>query len=124
MYDVVIDEDISASHRLTGYQGGCENLHGHNWRVRLEVSAEELDRLGLAVDFTVLKDLLHDIIQAYDHTYLNELPDFAGLNPTSENLARIVYQRCRSRLQALDRRLAIKSVGVWESSRTFVRYYE
>ncbi len=123
MFDVVVEQDIASAHQLRGYQGKCENFHGHNWKIRLEVSAEEQDDCGLAVDFGILKKILKDILEAYDHTMLNELPAFKELNPTSENLAKTIYGECREKIKAFPR-LSMKTVIVWESSRAFVRYYE
>jgi 6-pyruvoyltetrahydropterin/6-carboxytetrahydropterin synthase len=124
MFDIVVEQEISAGHQLRGYRGKCENCHGHNWKISLEVSAPEVDELGLGIDFTVLKKILGDILEDYDHTMLNELPDFSQENPTSENLARVIYRRCRERLQAMAAKVALKAVLVWESPRAFVRYYE
>ncbi len=123
MYDVVVEQEISAAHQLGGYQGQCERFHGHNWRVQLEVGVKDLDPLGLAVDFTDLKALLEEILSEYDHTLLNEHPDFRQQNPTSENLARMVYERCREKVKHLHSNAAVNSVTVWESPRTFVRYH-
>jgi 6-pyruvoyltetrahydropterin/6-carboxytetrahydropterin synthase len=124
MFDIVVEQEISAGHQLRGYRGKCENCHGHNWKIRLEVSAAEVDELGLGIDFTVLKKLLGDLLEAYDHTMLNDLPEFAQENPTSENLARVLYRQARQRLQILKTRVTLKAVWVWESPRAFVRYYE
>ncbi len=122
MYDVVVEQEISAAHQLKGYQGKCENLHGHNWKVRLEVTASELNEIGLAVDFVELKAMLKEVLEAYDHSMLNDLPEFSGINPTSENLARLLYGQCREKIK--DRKLQMKAVTVWESPRSFTRYYE
>lgn len=122
MYDVVIEQDIASAHQLRGYKGKCENLHGHNWRIRIEVSTPQLDDIGLALDFTELKSVLNSVLEIYDHAMLNELPDFRDVNPTSENMARIVYKKCGEKLA--NRPVRMKSVTVWESSRAFVRYYE
>ena len=122
MFDVVVEQEISAAHQLKGYQGKCENLHGHNWKVRLEVTVRELDEIGLAIDFVELKAMLKEMLDEYDHKMLNDLPEFSGMNPTSENLARLLYAKCREKIKA--RKIQIKDVTVWESPRSFIRYYE
>lgn len=123
MFDVVIEQEIAAAHQLRGYQGKCENFHGHNWRVRLEVSAEQQDDCGLAIDFGILKEKLKTILEKYDHTMLNELEEFKTINPTSENLAKTIYAECKVALAGYNR-ITMKTVSVWESPRSFVRYYE
>jgi len=122
MYDVVVEQEISSAHQLRGYQGKCENFHGHNWKIRLEVTRDCVDEIGLAVDFAELKKILNSVLEKYDHVMLNELPEFSQTNPTSENLARIVFQQCKEALA--DFQIKMKAVTVWESSKAFVRYYE
>lgn len=123
MFDVVIEDEISAAHQLRGYEGKCENYHGHNWKIRLEVQAAKQDECGLAIDFGILKKLLATILEKYDHTMLNDLPDFQNINPTSENLAKVIYQACQKELRRYEA-IKIKQICVWESPRSFVRYYE
>jgi 6-pyruvoyltetrahydropterin/6-carboxytetrahydropterin synthase len=124
MFEVVVEQEISAGHQLRGYQGKCENCHGHNWQVRLEVLTPVLDALGLAIDFGILKSVLKGILESYDHRMLNELPEFAAQNPTSENLAKVIYGRAKADLARIQPVVTIKCVVVWESPRAFVRYYE
>lgn len=122
MFIVGVEQDFSAAHQLREYQGQCEHFHGHNWKVRLEVSTEGLDALGLAIDFTDLKQTLQKVLGRFDHAFLNSLPEFASLNPTSENLAQVIFRLCRQELAKHP--VAMHAVTVWESSRAFVRYAE
>ncbi|MCD4812539.1 6-carboxytetrahydropterin synthase QueD [bacterium] len=122
MYDIVIETEISAAHQLREYCGKCENLHGHNWKVRLEVSCEILDKLGMGIDFTDLKKVLNEVLARYDHAMLNDLEAFQKINPTSENLANVIYQQCVHAIKTYP--VKMKSVSVWESTKAFVRYYE
>lgn len=124
MYELAVEQEIAAGHQLRGYQGKCERRHGHNWRVRIEVAASALDRAGLAVDFGRLKQLLAEILERYDHTMLNDLPEFRDSNPSSENLARLLHGRVREALRNLDPGLRLRAVVVWESPRASVRYHE
>ena len=93
MFELDITRDFSAAHRLVGYNGLCSALHGHNWTVQVFIHAEKLDEIGIAADFTVIKRELTAVLAEYDHKYLNELPDFQGINPTSENIARILFEK-------------------------------
>jgi 6-pyruvoyltetrahydropterin/6-carboxytetrahydropterin synthase len=121
MYELVIESEFSAAHRLREYDGACENLHGHNWRVELVVGGEKLGPLGMLMDFRDLKKLLNDVLDRYDHTYINETAEFAEQNPTTENLAREVFRQCSARLPE---GVAVRSVTVWESERAGARYTE
>ena len=93
MYELDITREFSAAHMLKGYDGLCSNLHGHNWTVQVFIQAGRLDDIGIAADFTVIKRVLTEILAQFDHKYLNELPEFQGINPTSENIARILYEK-------------------------------
>ena len=93
MYELDITREFSAAHMLKGYDGLCSNLHGHNWTVQVFIRADRLDDIGIAADFTVIKRVLTEILSQFDHKYLNELPEFQGINPTSENIARIIFEK-------------------------------
>ena len=93
MYELDITRDFSAAHMLKGYDGLCSNLHGHNWTVQVFIRADRLDDIGIAADFTVIKRVLTEILAQFDHKYLNELPEFQDINPTSENIARIIFEK-------------------------------
>lgn len=124
MFELAVEQTIAAGHQLREYQGKCERCHGHNWRVRLEIAVADLDRIGLGVDFGVLKGLLAEVLARYDHVMLNELPEFSSVNPTSEHFARTLFGECRKRVAALERPVTVKSVTVWESAGSSARYYE
>ena len=94
MYEVSVEGHFAAAHNLRGYQGNCEHLHGHNWRVKATVRASCLDPIGMAVDFRVLKRAMARILDELDHKYLNkDVPAFrdGAANPTTENLAREIF---------------------------------
>ena len=95
MFRLQIEDSFAAAHQLRGYRGKCENLHGHNWRVRILVSVERLDGIGMLVDFGELKTILRRGLASLDHAFLNETPPFEKVNPTSENLARICFPSSR-----------------------------
>ena len=122
MYELEITRHFSGAHRLAGYPGDCRKLHGHNWLVTVRLTASELDEIGIAVDFKTLKAALDDAITRFDHAYLNDLPDFAECNPTSENIARILYLDLKNRLNTP--RVRVAKVTVAESPGSSAGYYE
>jgi 6-pyruvoyltetrahydropterin/6-carboxytetrahydropterin synthase len=116
MYELGVERTFSAAHSLRGYEGCCENLHGHNWRVEAVAAAESLDELGLALDFRVFKRALDEILAELDHRYLNEIPPFDQINPSCENIARHIHEQLGARLD--NNRTRIARVRVWESEST------
>ena len=122
MYEVTATMVISASHHLRGYEGKCENVHGHNYKIEASVAAEELDGIGLAVDFKVLKEHLRKVAGKFDHTDLNQHEEFKQVNPSSENLARVVYTGLQASMQEMPVRLL--RVSIWESEGSYVTYRE
>jgi 6-pyruvoyltetrahydropterin/6-carboxytetrahydropterin synthase len=119
MYELVVEAEFSAAHRLREYRGACEKLHGHNYRVELAVASEKLDALGLVADFRDLKRLLRRATDRYDHGFLNDRAEFRTQNPSAENLARLLFEECARRLP---RGVRAQSITVWESSRCAARY--
>ena len=122
MYELEITKQFSGAHSLTGYPGDCRKLHGHNWQVTVYLQAKELDEIGIALDFKILKKELNEVIDRFDHAYLNELEEFKSCNPTSENLARIIYHQLGSRLN--DDRISVVRVSVEESPGSRASYFE
>ncbi len=95
MYSICVESRFSSSHYLQQYEGSCANLHGHNWRVEVEVRGRELGQNGMLMDFTVLNRELNAVTGEFDHTVINDHPDFKDgkINPTAETLARYIYDR-------------------------------
>ena len=121
MYELKVKAAFEAAHRIAGYPGKCDRLHGHNWQVEVSVNGTELDRLGMLVDFKEVKGLLKDILGKLDHYYLNELPPFSqGLNPTAENIAKYIYEEMAAGAKWPNAALA--AVTVWESPDSCVTY--
>lgn len=119
MFYLQVEGDFASAHQLREYKGKCENLHGHNWRVLVRVRGRELGSGGMLIDFGDLKRLLKDCLDALDHKFLNELPPFDAINPTSENMAKHIFE-------ALDRELPagveMHEVRVWESEKSAATY--
>ena len=122
MYEVFVDQTFAAAHNLRNYKGKCENLHGHNYKVRVALQGPELDSTGLLYDFVHLKQVIQDVIRTLDHKYLNEMPPFDRLNPSAENIARHVYDRISAQLQATPNGASVASITVWEADETAATY--
>ncbi|RII27925.1 MAG: 6-carboxytetrahydropterin synthase QueD [Geobacter sp.] len=122
MYKLKILTSFAAAHNLVHYQGDCENLHGHNWKVEVTVTARELDKAGLGIDFKVLKAETNALLKTLDHKYLNELAPFAGLSPSSENISRYLHGELSRRLN--NDNVRVDFVTVWESDMACATYYE
>jgi 6-pyruvoyltetrahydropterin/6-carboxytetrahydropterin synthase len=120
MYLVTVEQHFDAAHFLRGYQGKCEALHGHRFRVLARVTATELDDAGMAYDFSQLKRHLGDVLARFDHTCLNDLPPFDRVNPSSEKIAATVYEELKPRLAGAP--VSLASVEVWESPESGVIY--
>jgi len=112
VYELVVKGGFSAAHNLRDYQGRCESLHGHNWKVEIYVRSSTL-KGGMAIDFQVLKGELRAVLEELDHKYLNELPYFKEREPSSENIARYIYEGLRGRLEGQG--VNLWKVTVWES---------
>ncbi len=121
MYSIKVETRFSSSHHLTGYEGNCARLHGHNWRVVVEVSGKKLNETGMLVDFTMLKGKLDEIASELDHIILNDHPYFKSteLNPTAENIAALFY----SHLQGNFGSNRVSRVEVYETD-DYVAAYE
>ena len=91
MFEVTIEETFAAGHALRNYRGKCENVHGHNYRCQVTLEGEQLDSIGLLVDFVELKRVVHSVLDRLDHQWLNEFPPFDVLNPSAENMAKYIY---------------------------------
>lgn len=118
MYSIKVEAHFSSAHNLGGYKGKCEELHGHSWKVGAEVASNKLNRIGLVVDFKYLKKELNKVLEKLDHKYLNNIAYFKKVNPTSENIARYIYDNLRAKIPNL------KSITVWESYDSCASYSE
>ena len=123
MYEINVCAAFEAAHFIRGYAGKCARLHGHNWRVEAIVRGEELDELGMLIDFKILKAELNKILDDFDHRFLNELETFAEENPTAENLARKIFQRLKAS-EIFHGSTKLYAVKVHESPNSCVMYHE
>jgi 6-pyruvoyltetrahydropterin/6-carboxytetrahydropterin synthase len=120
MFEVSIDHSFAAGHALRDYKGKCENIHGHNYKVRVTVEGENLDSTGLLIDFVDLRQAVRTIVDRLDHQFLNDLSPFDRVNPSAENIARYFSQELESKVQQNGARL--HAVTVWETDNSFATY--
>jgi 6-pyruvoyltetrahydropterin/6-carboxytetrahydropterin synthase len=92
LYKVRIEEFFEAAHNLRSYKGQPEPLHGHSWKVEVELCAPKLDAEGMAMDFIDLKTALQKMTKKLDYTYINDVPPFTDLAPSAENIARWIFE--------------------------------
>ena len=122
MYEVSVDETFAAAHNLRGYKGKCEDLHGHNYKVRVTLAGKEVDSIGLLYDFVHLKQVIQSVIRSLDHKYLNELSPFDVLNPSAENIAKYIYDETAKQLHQAPNGAGVSSITVWETDVTAATY--
>jgi 6-pyruvoyltetrahydropterin/6-carboxytetrahydropterin synthase len=122
MYELMVHTHFASAHSLRGYHGNCEELHGHNWKVGVQIAAETLNHLGMVIDFKVLKNKLNEIIKNLDHKHLNDIPPFDTLNPSSENIAFYIFQELKKSLTREG--VIVTKVTVWESDDSSAGYSE
>jgi 6-pyruvoyltetrahydropterin/6-carboxytetrahydropterin synthase len=120
MFEVTIEETFAAGHALRNYKGKCENVHGHNYRCQVMVEGNQLDEIGLLVDFVELKRVVHGVLDRMDHQWLNEFPPFDRLNPSAENMAKYIYDEVTSGLSAKGAR--VSAVRLWETDTASATY--
>ncbi|MCL0040938.1 6-carboxytetrahydropterin synthase QueD [Thermodesulfovibrionales bacterium] len=123
MYELMVETGFASAHTLKGYKGKCENLHGHNWRVQVYVTTEKLNELDIAIDFHDLKKITGEVVSQLDHKFLNEVFPFTERNPSSENIARWIFDSLKKRLMEY-KNIKVSAVAIWESETASATYYE
>ena len=123
MYTLRVEGTFEAAHRVVNYPGKCDRLHGHNWVIEATFQGTQLDELGMLIDFKIAKKALAEILDEFDHYYLNDFHPFnEGVNPTAENLARIIYERLTARAEVQASPAELTALTVWESPKSSVTY--
>lgn len=124
MFEVSVEQSFAAGHALRNYKGKCENVHGHNFRVRVTLEGAKLDSTGLLVDFLHVKALIERTVSYLDHQFINELPPFDVLNPSAENLAHYFFEEVAKGLAGQDTEapVRISQVQVWETDAASATY--
>jgi 6-pyruvoyltetrahydropterin/6-carboxytetrahydropterin synthase len=122
MYEVNVKTGFSAAHQLRLYDGKYENLHGHNWSAQVTVEADELDAMGVGIDFVKLKQMVEEILGKLDYQNINEIPPFDELNPSAENIARWLFLKLKEQVSSKVTR--VKRVEVCEMEGCGASYFE
>jgi len=120
MFEISVEKDFDAAHFLRGYRGKCEALHGHRFKVVAVVVTDKLDNIGMGYDFSELKQKLGEVLARFDHTCLNNLAAFKRINPSSENIATVIYRKLKRKLRGAP--VDISAIEVWESPQSRVIY--
>ena len=121
MYELKISTQFAAAHQLREIRGGCENLHGHNWKIEVSVVGSELGKDGLLIDFRLIKSETRKIIDGLDHKFLNELVTFENTEPSSENIARHIFESISRKLNIPG--IKVSKVTAWESDSACASYW-
>jgi len=121
MFELIVESDFAAAHFLREYQGRCESLHGHNWRIEVRLCSERLDHLGMVMDFCDVKGAMHGILEQIDHGCLNDVPPFDKINPTTEHIAQHLY---RELSRQLPEHVRVSRVTAWETDHCGASYFE
>ena len=125
MFEVTVEDSFAAGHYLRNYRGKCEKPHGHNYKVRITLAGQQLDKAGLLLDFKDLREVMKHVIERLDHQMINELAPFTELNPSAENLAKYFYDETNSRLNGSTAgRVRVKNVTIFETDTTTATYSE
>lgn len=119
-YLLKVVTEFASAHTLRNYPGACSRMHGHNWKLELEVVASALDDVGMGIDFKQMKAAANEVGDRLDHRYLNEIEPFTEINPTAENIAAYMYREIAAILNSDTVR--VKAVTLWETDRACVRY--
>lgn len=122
MFELMVETTFSAAHQLRGYKGKCEQMHGHNWKVQVHVIAEKLNDIDIAMDFHDIKSLLKETVAPLDHAFLNDIFPFTEKNPSSENIAKWLYDSLNKKMS--NENVHVSAVTVWESDSASATYYE
>lgn len=120
MFTLSVRDSFAAAHRLEGYQGKCEGLHGHNFIVEVIVTGEKLGDDGLLVDFRIIKEYLNNVLDRLDHKYLNEISFFADRASSAEYISMYIYEEIQKIIR--EENISLKEVRVWESEKAYAAY--
>lgn len=124
MYRVYVEKEFSSAHRLDGFIGGCERIHGHNWVIRCVIAGPRLDERGILIDFHLVSKILDELVGQYDHSMLNELGLFKNINPTAENIAKVSFDHINTKINEAEKTddIYLEEIIIYETSTSFASY--
>lgn len=124
MFEVSVEETFAAGHALRQYKGKCENVHGHNYRIRVTMEGDRLNAIGLLVDFVELKKVMRKTIEYLDHKFINDVPPFDVQNPSAENIAKFFFEEISAgmKLEEAENEPRLAEVRVWETDTSIASY--
>ena len=122
VYEIYVKSHFSAAHFLKGYVGDCARIHGHNWIIEVYVKCKRLNDIGIGVDFREIKQAISQVLKGLDHCNLNDLPAFRHENPTSEHIARFLYEEIGNTFNS--EAIRVSRVKVSETPGAGAFYYE
>ena len=120
MFRLVVKKECSSAHILVGHPGACKRMHGHNWVVEAKVEGEQINKIGMVIDFKDIKNELENIISRLDHQYLNDLEPFMENNPTAENISKYIYKELSKNINTDN--IKVSEIKLWETNRSAVIY--
>ena len=122
MYTLTTMVEFSSAHTLVGHIGPCKKMHGHNWKVEVEITGEKLDKIGMVVDFKEIRKATNLVVDELDHEFLNNLEPFSEDNPTAENIARYIFTKLSEEFS--NKNVKVNSIKLWETDKSAVSYKE
>ena len=122
MYTLTTMVEFSSAHTLVGHSGPCKKMHGHNWKVEIEITGEKLDKIGMVVDFKEIRKATNLVVDELDHEFLNNLEPFSEDNPTAENIARYIFTKLSEEFS--NKNVKVNSIKLWETDKSAVSYKE
>ena len=122
MYTLTTMVEFSSDHTLVGHSGPCKKMHGHNWKVEVEITGDKLDNIGMVVDFKEIRKATNLVVDELDHEFLNNLEPFSEDNPTAENIARYIFTKLSEEFS--NKNVKVNSIKLWETDKSAVSYKE
>ena len=119
-YTIRVEATFESAHNLREYYGKPEPLHGHSWKVEAKFICQKLNREDFGVDYVVAEKAIRELAAKLDHRYINEIPPFDKLNPTSENIAKWFYGELNK--PEIRQNSVLDEVTVWEGTHAYVTY--
>ena len=122
MFKLIVKKEFSSAHILYGHPGDCKRMHGHNWLVEAEVQGNNINEIGMVIDFKDIKNNLKTIVSKLDHQFLNDLEPFINDNPTAENISKYIYKELSKNINTDN--IKVSEIKLWETNNSAVTYTE